>query len=157
MSERIPMTREGHKALIEELRQLKNSERPKIIDEIARAREHGDLSENAEYDAAKEKQGLIEGRIREIEDKLVRAEVIDTSENETDKVVFGSIVHLRDENSGNELKYQIVGADEADPQQKKISVHSPIARALIQKEVGELVKIKVPAGTREYTILEIHI
>ncbi|MBI4618894.1 MAG: transcription elongation factor GreA [Desulfobacterales bacterium] len=157
MSGKVPMTREGHKSLIEELRRLKTKERPKIINEIAIAREHGDLSENAEYDAAKEKQSFIEGRIREIEDKLSRAEVIDANENDTNRVVFGTVVHLRDENDGNELKYQIVGADEADPRQRKISVHSPIARALIGKEVGELVKIKVPAGIKEYTILEINL
>ena len=151
------MTKEGHKSLTAELRQLKNTERPKIIDEIARAREHGDLSENAEYDAAKEKQALIEGRIREIEEKLVHAEVIDTSESDTDTVVFGSFVRLRDENNGNEVEYQLVGADESDPQKKKISIHSPIARALIKKEVGDLVKIKVPAGTKEYTILGINL
>ena len=156
MSGKVPMTREGHKTLTEELRRLKAKERPKIINEIAVAREHGDLSENAEYDAAKEKQSLIEGRIREIEDKLSRAEVIDTAENDTNKVVFGTVVHLRDENDGNELKYQIVGADEADPRQRKISVHSPIARALIGKKVGELIKIKVPAGVKEYTVLGIN-
>ena len=156
MSGKVPMTREGHKSLIEELRRLKTKERPKIINEIAIAREHGDLSENAEYDAAKEKQSFIEGRIREIEDKLSRAEVIDTNENDTKRVVFGTVVHLRDENDGNELKYQIVGADEADPRQGKISVHSPIARALIGKEVGESVRIKVPAGIKEYTILGIN-
>jgi len=155
MDGKVPMTREGNRALKEELRRLKTEERPKIIDEIATAREHGDLSENAEYDAAREKQSLIEGRIREIEDKLSRADVIDTPEGETDKVVFGTVVHLRDENNGDELTYRIVGADEADPQEKKISIYSPIARALIGKEVDDLVKVKVPAGIREYTILGI--
>ncbi|MFH2013184.1 MAG: transcription elongation factor GreA [Pseudomonadota bacterium] len=156
MSGKVPMTRDGHKSLTNELRRLKSKERPKIINEIAVAREHGDLSENAEYDAAKEKQALIEGRIREIEDKLSRAEVIDISKNGSDKVVFGTTVHLQDENDGKELKYQIVGADEADPRQRKISVHSPIARALIGKELGDSVKIKVPAGIKEYTILGIY-
>ena len=155
MSGKVPMTREGYKSLTEELRRLKTEERPKVVEEIGIAREHGDLSENAEYDAAKEKQSHIEGRIRETEDKLSRAEVIDLSGKEVNKVVFGTIVQLRDENSGNEVEYQIVGADEADPQKKKISVHSPIARALIGREVGDEVKVKVPAGIREYTVLNI--
>ena len=155
MSGKVPMTKEGYKWLMEELRRLKTEERPKVVEEIRIAREHGDLSENAEYDAAKEKQSHIEGRIREIEDKLSRAEVIDLSEKELDKVVFGTTVQLRDENSGNEVEYHIVGADEADPQKKKISVHSPIARALIGREVGDEVKVKVPAGMREYTVLNI--
>jgi len=157
MSKKVPMTREGFKSLTEEIRRLKTKERPKIIDEIAVAREHGDLSENAEYDAAKEKQTLIEGKIREIEDKLSRAEVIDISEKDISKVVFGTVVHLRDEGNGNELKYHIVGADEADPRQKKISINSPIARALIGKEIDDLVKIRVPAGVKEYTILGINL
>ncbi|MFH1625205.1 MAG: transcription elongation factor GreA [Pseudomonadota bacterium] len=156
MSEKVPMTREGYRSLTEELRRLKTKERPKIINEIAQAREHGDLTENAEYDAAKERQSWIEGRIWEIEDKLSRAQVIDTTGHEKNKVVFGTVVHLRDEKNGNELKYHIVGADEADPGERKISVHSPIAKALIGSEVGDLVRVKVPAGIREYTILGIN-
>ena len=147
---------EGLEKLKKELEERVSVLRPEIAVRLKEAKEEGDLSENAEYDAAKEKQSLIEGRIREIEDKLSRAEVIDTNENDTNRVVFGTVVHLRDENDGNELKYQIVGADEADPRQRKISVHSPIARALIGKEVGELVKIKVPAGIKEYTVLGIN-
>jgi len=151
----IPMTKKGYDALWEELNRLKYQERPKIIKEIAQAREHGDLTENAEYDAAKDKQMLLEGRIKELENKLACAQILDTSSTKLDKVVFGATVCLEDSESGDKVAYTIVGADEADVKQKKISVNSPIARALIGRKVGDAVEAKIPAGEKEYTILEI--
>lgn len=152
---RIPMTREGYESLMRELKCLKAVERPKIVKELAQAREHGDLSENAEYDAAKDKQILLEGKINELENKLASAQLIDTSKAKPDKVVFGVTVYLEDCDSGGRVTYKIVGADEADVRQKKISVNSPIARALIGREIGETVEVKIPAGEKEYTILNI--
>jgi len=156
MVERVPMTREGHESLLKELNRLKKVERPKVIEDIAEAREHGDLSENAEYDAAKEKQSFVEGRIMELEDKLSRAEVIDVSNFSEDRVVFGAMVTLQDENSGEEVMYKIVGTDEADPKSKKISVGSPIAKALIGKSTDDSVKVTIPSGNKEYVILDIN-
>ena len=151
----IPMTRESYESLMQELKRLKSIERPKIVEEIARAREHGDLSENAEYDAAKEKQSLVEGRIKELGSKLANAQIIDTSKATPGRVVFGATVCLEDSDTGAKVTYRIVGADEADIKQKKISVNAPIARALIGREIGDSVEVKIPAGEKEYTILDV--
>lgn len=153
--ERIPMTKSGYEKLREELRELKQVRRPKVIEAIATARAHGDLSENAEYQAAKEEQAFIEGRIREIEDKLSRAHIIDPATIQSSKVVFGATVTLIDLEKGTEVTYQIVGADEADLEKGKISITSPVARALIGKTVGDVAIVQAPGGEREYEILEI--
>ncbi|GAB2886756.1 transcription elongation factor GreA [Microbulbifer echini] len=150
---RVPMTVEGAEALRSELDNLKKVERPAVVEAIAEAREHGDLKENAEYHAAREKQGFIEGRIQEIEAKLSHSLVIDVKSIEpSDKVIFGTtvtIIHLDDD---VEVTYKIVGDDEADVKKQKISVNSPIARALIGKEVGEIVVVHTPSGAVEYEI-----
>lgn len=152
--EKVPMTPEGHAALKEELSHLKSVERPKISKEIGVAREHGDLRENAEYHAAKEKQGLVEARIVELEDKIARAEVIDTSRLGGTRVAFGAWVTLADD-SGTEVTYRIVGADESNLEQGTISVTSPMARALINREVGDEVKVKAPGGVRNFEVVDI--
>jgi transcription elongation factor GreA len=140
----------------DELLQLKTIDRPKVIDDIATAREHGDLKENAEYHAAREQQGFIEGRIKDLEGKLSNATIIDvTTVNANGKVVFGATVDVADEETGDELHYQIVGEDEADIKNNMISISSPIARALIGKEEGDLVEIKTPGGLRALEIVEI--
>lgn len=151
----VPMTPEGHRRLQEELKRLKSVERPKIVAEIEVALAHGDISENAEYDAAKEKQAHIHRRIGEVEDKLARAQVIDPSRIKHDRVAFGAKIKLSDVDNGGEVEYQIVGADEGDVKLGLLSVSSPIARALIGKEVGDVVKVRVPNGDREYEILAI--
>jgi transcription elongation factor GreA len=151
MVPRTPMTREGHARLQQELDQLKRVERHSIIKAIAEARAHGDLSENAEYHAAKERQGFIEGRIRELEAKLSGAEVLEPPKDGT-RITFGSTVRLRAAD-GKEMRYQIVGSDEADPTIGRISILSPIARTLIGKEVGDEVKVQAPGGTRELEIV----
>ncbi len=148
------MTRGGFDRLQQELEQLKREERPRIIKAIAEARAHGDLSENAEYHAAKERQGFIEGRIRELEAKLGAAEVIDPP-RDGDRITFGSTVKLRG-SDGKELCYQIVGSDEADPATGRISILSPLARTLIGKEVGDEVKVQAPGGARDYEILSVN-
>lgn len=153
--ERIPMTSAGYQALEEEIRFLKSVERPRIIKAIAEARAHGDLSENAEYHAAKEQQGLNESRVLELEDKLSRAEVIDISKLSGDSVTFGAFVTLVDEDTEEEVRYQIVGDMEADVKKGRISVSSPIARALIGKEVGDSVEVNTPGGGKSYEILKI--
>lgn len=151
---KVPLTARGAAQLKEELRRLKNEERPKVTQAIATARAHGDLKENAEYHAAKEQQGLMEARIRDIEAKLANAQIIDvTAVNAGGKVVFGATVHLIDANDGTEAKYQIVGEDEADIKDGRISVSSPVARALIGKEEGEVVKVQTPGGVRSYEII----
>lgn len=155
MTAKVPMTKEGYESLMQELENLRRSDRPQIIKEIAAAREHGDLSENAEYDAAKEKQGLIERRIKELENKLANAQLVDTSKAKPGTVVFGATVCLEDADSGSRVTYKIVGADEADVKQKKISVNAPIAKALIGQQVGDTVEVTIPAGEKEYTILDI--
>lgn len=152
--ESIPMTREGYEALKRELERLKKEERPKIIAEIERARAFGDLSENAEYHAAKEKQAFIETKIRELESKLARAVIVEQPPEEG-RVVFGCKVKLEDLDTGQIVEYQLVGGDEADPSRGKISIHSPVARALVGKEEGDEVEVKVPAGKRRYLILEV--
>lgn len=151
----IPMTPQGLQKLKDELKKLKTVDRPKNIQEIEEARAHGDLSENAEYEAAKERQGQIAGRIAEIEDKISRAQVIDPSTLNHSKVVFGATVRLLDTESEEEITYQIVGADESDVKAGKISIQSPIAKSLIGKEEGDVAKIITPKGTRELEVLEI--
>ena len=153
--DRYPMTPEGHEALTLELKHLTSVERPRISKEIGVAREHGDLRENAEYHAAKEKQGQIEARIAHLEGMLSRAEVIDASLLNGAKVKFGAYVVVEDIESGDVKRYRIVGAEEADVNHGKISVTSPVARALINHEVGDEVKVNAPGGTRTYEITEI--
>src|SRR5512137_1275919 len=152
MAERVPMTPGGLVRLKQELKRLKNVERPKIVKEIAEARSHGDLSENAEYHAAKEKQSHVEGRIQQVEHWIASAEVIDVSKHAGDRVVFGATVTLEDADSGDEVRYRIVGELEADLKQGKISVTSPIARALIGRSEGDSVTVRTPGGAREYEI-----
>ena len=153
---RVPITLRGSEALRIELRKLKSESRPNVIKAIAEARAHGDLSENAEYHAAREQQGFIEGRIQELESKLSNAEIIDVTTLEpTGKVVFGSTVELEDEDSGTAVTYQIVGEDEADIKVGKISISSPIARALIGKSAGDVAEVQAPGGLREYEILDV--
>lgn len=154
--QKFPMTVGGEKALREELEQLKKVERPRIVQAIAEAREHGDLKENAEYHAAREAQGFCEGRIQEIEAKLSQAQVIDVkSMPQTGKVIFGVTVDLINCDTDQEITYQIVGEDEAEIKLNKISVTSPIARALIGKEEGEVVVVRAPGGDTEYEIAEV--
>lgn len=153
--QKIPMTAEGNKALDEELKHLRSVERPAVIAAISEAREHGDLSENAEYHAAKERQGWIEGRLQELEDKLARAQVIDTSKMSGDTVKFGATVTIVDEDTDAESTYKIVGDDEAEVKAGKISLSSPIARALINKEVGDVVEVIAPGGAKNYEILKV--
>ncbi|MFL5272128.1 MAG: transcription elongation factor GreA [Anaeromyxobacteraceae bacterium] len=150
--ERMPITSAGLVRLKDELKRLKSVERPRIVKEIAEARSHGDLSENAEYHAAKDKQSHLEGRILQVEDWIARAEVIDVSKLKGDRVVFGATVSLSDTESGDEMRYQVVGELEADLKKGRISVTSPIARALIGKSEGEVVKVRSPGGEREYEI-----
>ncbi|MDX1800925.1 MAG: transcription elongation factor GreA [Marinobacter sp.] len=156
MTTRVPMTVHGETRLRDELKQLKSVERPRVIAAIAEAREHGDLKENAEYHAAREQQSFIEGRIQEIESKLSSAQVIDvTTIENTGKVIFGVTVHLLNVDTEEQVSYQICGEDEADIKAGKLSVSSPIARALIGKSEGDVVAIRVPSGTVEYEIEEV--
>ena len=153
---KVPMTVTGAQRLKAELHRLKTTDRPDVIRAIAEARSHGDLSENADYDAAKERQGFIEGRIAEIEHKLAGAQVIDPASLDADgRVVFGATVDLRDAASGESVTYQIVGDDEADIKHGKISVSSPIARALIGKSEGDTAEVQAPGGAREYEVLAV--
>jgi len=153
--EKIPMTGPGYAALEEELRRRQQEERPRIIAAISEARSHGDLSENAEYHAAKESQSLNEGRIAELEDKLARAEVIDVSKLSGNTIKFGATVTLIDEDTEEEKAYQIVGESEADVKLGKVSITSPIARALISKKVGDTVEVSTPGGGKSYEITAI--
>ena len=151
-----PITERGAEQLREEMRRLKSKDRPRVVQAIAEARAHGDLRENAEYHAAKEEQGFIEGRIREIEAKLSNAEIIDVTRfGSTGKVIFGATVDIVDEEEGTEVTYQIVGEDEADIASGMISVVSPIARALIGKETGDLAVVNAPGGEKAYEILDV--
>jgi len=153
----IPITKRGVEKLKEELHRLKTVERPSVINAIAEARAQGDLSENAEYESAKDRQGFIEGRIQEVEGKLSVAQVIDPSTLDAGgRVVFGATVELEDEDSGETVKYQIVGEDEADLKQGLINVSSPIARALIGKEEGDTAEVQAPGGLRRYEIVAVH-
>ena len=153
--EKVPMTMEGYRKLETELHRLKAEERPRIIQQISEARDHGDLSENAEYHAAKDAQGLNEARVADLEDKIARAEVIDPAKLSGTSVKFGATVSLEDEDSGDKVKYKIVGEDEASLREGKISISSPIARALIGKAKGESAEVTTPRGARSYSILKI--
>ena len=153
---RVPITLRGAEALRVELRQLKSEARPNVIKAIAEARAHGDLSENAEYHAAREQQGFIEGRIQELESKLSNAEIIDvTTVTAAGRVVFGATVELEDEDSGARVTYQIVGEDEANIKAQRISFNSPIARALVGKQQGDVVPVAAPGGTRSFEIIAV--
>ena len=153
---KVPLTVRGAERLREELKRLKSEDRPRVIKAIAEARAHGDLSENAEYHAAREQQSFIEGRIKDLESKLGNAEIIDVSQiHANDKVVFGATVLLSDGDSGEEKAYQIVGEDEADIKAGRISVNSPMARALIGKQPGDLAVVSTPAGERQFEIVEV--
>ncbi|MEN9315212.1 MAG: transcription elongation factor GreA [Pseudomonadota bacterium] len=152
----IPLTKRGSDLLKEELQRLKSVERPAVINAIAEARAQGDLSENAEYDAARERQGFIEGRIAELESKLANAQIIDPKLVDAEgRVVFGATVDLEDLESGEKVTYQIVGDDEADIKSGRISVSSPLARALIGKYAGDVAEVQAPAGIREYEVLDV--
>lgn len=156
MMSKTPLTVKGAARLRTELQQLKAIERPKVITAIAEARSHGDLSENAEYEAAKERQGFVEGRIKEIDSKLANAQIIDPKLLDADgRCVFGATLDLEDQDSGTQVCYQIVGEDEADIKAGKISVNSPIARALIGKYAGDIAQVQAPAGLREYEVLDV--
>jgi transcription elongation factor GreA len=155
VSDRLPMTQAGYEKIQAEVKHLKSVERPNIVKEIEVARAHGDLSENAEYHAAKDKQGHVEGRIVTLEDKLARAQVIDPSGQTTEAVRFGLTVDLEDAETGEELTYTILGEEEADAANGRISISSPIARAILGKAVGDSVTVRVPKGTRAFEILEI--
>ena len=157
VSQRVPMTPRGHAMLEEELQRLTTVDRPQIVKEIGEARSHGDISENAEYHAAKERQGLLEGRIRLLDDKLARAQIIDGTGQGTERVSFGATVVLENTASGEEVTYTIVGEDEADLKSGLISVTSPVARALMGKEPGSAVLVRAPKGIREFEILEIRL
>jgi transcription elongation factor GreA len=153
---KVPITVRGAKKLQDELHQLKTVDRPRVIDAIAEAREHGDLKENAEYHAAREQQGFIEGRIKDIEAKLSHATIIDVTQvNANGKVVFGATVNVADEETGDEMTYQIVGDDEADLKNNMISISSPIARGLIGKQEGDIAEVQTPGGLRSLEIVEI--
>ena len=153
----IPITKRGAEKLKEELHRLKSVDRPAVIQAIAEARAQGDLSENAEYDAAKDRQGFIEGRIAEVESKLSAAQIIDpASVDAGGRVVFGATVELEDENTGERVRYQIVGEDEADLKLGLINISSPIARALIGKEEGDVAEVQAPGGTKRYEIVAVH-
>jgi transcription elongation factor GreA len=153
--ERVPITVEGMKWLEEELHRLKSVERPRIVAAISEARSHGDLSENAEYHAAKEQQGMNEARVADFEDKLSRADVIDPSKLSGDKIKFGATVSLADEDTGDKVKYKIVGDTEASIKDGKISISSPIARALIGKSKGDTAEVTTPKGSRSYEVLKV--
>jgi len=157
LSEKVPMTPRGHGMLQEELRRLKTRERPRVVEAIKVAREHGDLSENAEYDAAKESQGHIEAKILLIEDKLARAQVVDVAKQTPDRILFGTTVVLEDLDSGDEVTYTLVGEDEADIRQALLSVKSPVGRALIGKRIDDAVVVTVPSGTKQYEVREIRV
>lgn len=153
---KVPLTVTGAEKLREELHRLKTVDRPSVVAAIAEARSHGDLSENAEYDAAKERQGFIEGRIQEVEGKLSNAQIIDPELLDADgRCVFGATVEMEDQDSGDGVTYQIVGEDEADIKNGKISVNSPVARALIGKYAGDIAQVQAPGGIREYEIIDV--
>jgi len=153
--EKIPMTAVGFSRLQDELKLLKSVERPAVIKAIAEAREHGDLSENAEYTAARERQGFIEGRVSELEDKISRAEVIDPTKLSGSLVKFGATITLADEDTDEESKYQIVGQDESDIKAGRLSISSPLARALIGKSVGDSVEVATPGGSKLYEVVAV--
>ena len=153
---RLPITREGYDRLRAELQRLEQKERPKVIQSIAEARDHGDITENAEYEAAKEKQAMLEGKINDLHHKLSQCEIVEMEKGSVERVTFGSTVELEDLNTGAEMKYRLVGPYEADLAQGTISVTSPIGRALIGKEPGDEVEVKTPGGVKNLEILDIH-
>ena len=153
MSDRQPMTLAGKSKLEAELKNLLQNERPAVIKAIEEARSHGDLSENADYDAAKDRQGMIEGRIADVQSKLANAEVVDTSSLQSEKIIFGAVVELQDTENDEKVQYQIVGEDESDVKQGKISVFSPIARSLIGKKKGDIIEFRSPKGEKEFEVL----
>jgi transcription elongation factor GreA len=152
MTDKFPMTKDGLKKLKDELEHLKITERPDVIKAIAEAREHGDLSENAEYHAAREKQSFIEGRISELENKVLRANVIDTSNLDSSKVVFGATVEVTDINNEKKFTYRIVGTDEADIEKNLISISAPLCKAMMNKKVDDVIEVNTPSGNKEYII-----
>ena len=152
MTDKFPMTKDGLKKLRDELEHLKITERPDVIKAISEAREHGDLSENAEYHAAREKQSFIEGRISELENKILRAEVIDTSNLDNSEVVFGATVEVTDINNEKKFTYRIVGTDEADIEKNLISISAPLCRAMMNKKVNDVIEVNTPSGSKEYII-----
>ena len=152
MTEKIPMTKNGLNKLKSELEHLKNNERPEVIKAIAEAREHGDLSENAEYHAAREKQSFIEGRISELENKISRADVIDTSSLDNSKVTFGATVKVTDLDTNKSHTYKIVGADESDIEKNLISISAPLGNAMINKSVNDVIEVVTPSGVKEYQV-----
>jgi len=154
--DKVPMTTNSYAILEEELKKLKSEDRPNVIKAIAEAREHGDLSENAEYHAAKEQQSFIEGRILELEYKVTRAEVIDTSSIKSNKILFGATINLIDEKTKKEITYKIVGVDETNVEKGLISVSSPVARSLMGKMLGDIAVVNTPSGKTTYEILNIH-
>ena len=153
--DRFPITREGYKRLRTELQRLEREERPRVIQAIAEAREHGDISENAEFEAAKERQGLVEGKINDLNSKLGQCEIVEVSEGSVDRVIFGSTVDLEDLDTGEEARYRLVGPYEADLAQGTISVTSPIGQALIGKEAGDDIRVQTPGGVKNLEILDI--
>ena len=155
MAEKAPMTRQGYDALMSELKHLKSVVRPQVIEAVRTAREEGDLRENAEYHGAKEKQAILEAKIRHLEAQLANAEVIDTETLGGDRVVFGATVRVRDIDSDEEHTFRLVGADEANPPKGRISIQSPVGRALVGKQIGDTVEVKVPKGTITYEIASI--
>ena len=155
MTDKIPMTADGYAQLEAELKHLKHVARPEVITAIAEAREHGDLSENAEYHAARERQSFIEGRVAELEDKTARAQVIDVSKLSGKVVKFGATVTIVDEDTDEEMTYQLVGEDEADVKQGRIGITSPIARAIIGKTIGDSVEVTTPRGVKGYEVLKV--
>jgi len=156
MVERVPMSRQGHQQLKDELDQLEGVERHEVVKAIEIARAHGDLSENAEYHAAKERQGMIEGRIMDLNDKLGRAEVIDCTKVSLERAVFGTVVTLMDMDTDEEVSYQLLGPEEADVKKGSISVMSPLGRSILGKEVGDEVVTKTPGGVREFEVVDIN-
>lgn len=152
MTDKFPMTKDGLKKLRDELEHLKITERPDVIKAISEAREHGDLSENAEYHAAREKQSFIEGRISELENKILRANVIDTSNLDSSKVVFGATVEVTDINNEKKFTYRIVGTDEADIEKNLISISAPLCKAMMNKKVDDVIEVNTPSGNKEYII-----
>lgn len=152
MTDKFPMTKDGLKKLRDELEHLKITERPDVIKAISEAREHGDLSENAEYHAAREKQSFIEGRISELENKILRAEVIDTSNLDNSQVVFGATVEVTDINNEKKFTYRIVGTDEADIEKNLISISAPLCKAMMNKKVNDVIEVNTPSGSKEYII-----
>lgn len=155
MDEAVPMTTEGHQRLQDELKHLVRVERPIVVQDIAEARSHGDLSENAEYDAAKDRQGFVEGRIKQLNHKIALAQVIDPTTIKSEKIVFGAKVTLFDIDTEKEVRYQLVGVDEADIKVGKISITSPVGRALVGHKIDEEVSINVPSGVKVYEVIEI--